>query len=114
MLQATKVKASSLGPAMCMFVVQECHFWLCLADMRDADKVRFLSVPVSQTSLFGDAVENFTQQFSVEIKYILQLLPSHVRRPQPLSLLVAKGKQLPWSHSQGSHPAYPGPFQTWQ
>ncbi len=30
---------------------------------RDADKVRFLKVPVSQTGLFGDAVENMAQQF---------------------------------------------------
>ncbi len=45
-------------------VVQERHLWLCLADMRDTDKVRFLNSPVSQTGLFGDAVENFAQQFS--------------------------------------------------
>ncbi len=45
-------------------VVQERHLWLCLADMRDTDKVRFLNSPVSQTGLFGDVVENFAQQFS--------------------------------------------------
>ncbi len=30
---------------------------------RDADKVRFLKVPVSQTGLFGDAAGNMAQQF---------------------------------------------------
>ncbi len=29
----------------------------------DADKVRFLKVPVSQTGLFGDAAGNMAQQF---------------------------------------------------
>ncbi len=53
-----------VGRAMSTLVVQECHLWLCLADMRDTNKVRFLNSPVSQTGLFGDAVENFAQQFS--------------------------------------------------
>ncbi len=63
-LQATKVTARAVGCAMSTLVVQECHLWLCLADMRDTDKVRFLNSPVSQTGFFGDAVENFAQQFS--------------------------------------------------
>lgn len=54
-LRVTKVTASSLGRAMSTLVVQECKLWLCLVDMRDADKVWFLKVPVSQTSLFGNA-----------------------------------------------------------
>ncbi len=63
-LRATKVTARAVGRAMSTLVVQERHLWLCLADMRDTDKVRFLNSPVSQTGLFGDAVENFAQQFS--------------------------------------------------
>ncbi len=67
----------SLGRAMSTMVVQERHLWLCLADMKEADKVRFLNAPVSQTDLFGGAVENFAQQFSAAqkqteaIRYIL-------------------------------------------
>ncbi len=63
-LRATKVTARAVGRAMSTLVVQERHLWLCLADMRDTDKVRFLNSPVSQTGLFDDAVENFAQQFS--------------------------------------------------
>ncbi len=63
-LRPTKVTARAVGRAMSTLVVQERHLWLCLADMRDTDKVRFLNSPVSQTGLFGDAVENFAQQFS--------------------------------------------------
>ncbi len=53
---------------MSTMVVQECHLWLCLADMRESDKMWFLNAPVSQTGLFGDAVENFAQQFSAAQK----------------------------------------------
>ncbi len=67
-LRATKVTARSLGRAMSTMVVQERHIWLCLADMKEADKARFLNAPVSQTGLFGDAVENFAQQFSAAQK----------------------------------------------
>ncbi len=70
-LRATKVTARSLGRAMSTMVVQERHLWLYLADMKEVDKARFLNAPVSQTGLFGDAVENFAQQFSATQKHIL-------------------------------------------
>ncbi len=53
---------------MSTMVVQERHLWLCLADMKETDKARFLNAPVSQTGLFGDAVENFALQFSAAQK----------------------------------------------
>ncbi len=46
-LRATKVTARSLGRAMSTMVVQERHLWLCLADMKEVDKARFLNAPVS-------------------------------------------------------------------
>ncbi len=67
-LRATKVTARCLGRAMSTMVVQERHLWLCLADMKEVDKARFLNAPVSQTGLFGDAVENFAQQFSAALQ----------------------------------------------
>ncbi|KAL0147528.1 hypothetical protein M9458_057156, partial [Cirrhinus mrigala] len=63
-LQATKVTAQALGRAMSTVVVQERHLWLNLAEMRDAEKARFLDAPISQTGLFGETVEEFAQQFS--------------------------------------------------
>ncbi len=62
-LRATKVTAQSLGRAMSTLVVQERHLWLCLTDMKEQEKVQFLNAPVSQTGLFGDAVESCAQQF---------------------------------------------------
>ncbi len=90
-LRATKVTARSLGRAMSTMVVQERHLWLCLADMKEADKARFLNAPVSQTCLFGDAVENFAQQFSAAQKQteaIRHILPAWQRRLSPSILKV--------------------------
>ncbi len=44
---------------MSTLVVQERHLWLCLADMKEQDKVQFLNSPMSQTGLFRDPVESF-------------------------------------------------------
>ncbi len=82
-LRATKVTARSLGKAMSTMVVQERHLWLNLAEMKDADKARFLDAPISQAGLFGDTVEGFAQQFSVvqqQTEAIQHILP---RRDAP-------------------------------
>ncbi|CAM4724409.1 unnamed protein product [Leuciscus chuanchicus] len=52
-LRATKVTARSLGQVMSTCVVQERHLWLNLADMREAERTRFLDTPISQAGLFG-------------------------------------------------------------
>ncbi len=59
-LRVTKVTSRSVGRAMSTLVIQERHLWLCLADMKDTDKIRFLNSP----GLSGDSFENFAQQFS--------------------------------------------------
>ncbi len=56
--------ARALGQTRSTLVLQECHLWLTLADMRESDKLRFLDAPISQAGLFGEAVEGFAQQFS--------------------------------------------------
>ncbi len=61
-LRATKVMAF-LGKAMSTMVVQERHLWLNLAEMKDADKARFLDALISHAGLFGDTVEGFALQF---------------------------------------------------
>lgn len=84
-LRATKVTARAVGRAMSTLVVQERHLWLCLADMKDADKTRLLNAPVSQTGLFGETVEEFAQQFSAAKKQteaIAQIMPRR-KRPAP-------------------------------
>ncbi|KAL0155801.1 hypothetical protein M9458_050064, partial [Cirrhinus mrigala] len=69
-LRATKVTARSLGQVMSTMVVQERHLWLNLAQMSDADKVRFLDAPISQAGLFGDTFSAVQKQTEA-IKHIL-------------------------------------------
>ncbi|CAM4640296.1 unnamed protein product [Leuciscus chuanchicus] len=100
-LRATKVTARSVGRAMSTLVVQERHLWLCLADMRETDKLRFLNSPVSQTGLFGDAVENFAQQFSAvqkqteAIRHILPRRPAAAPTPPPAAPQSARRRGRP-------------------
>ncbi len=88
-LRATKVTARALGQTMSTLVVQERHLWLTLADMRESDKHRFLDSPISQASLFGEAVEDFAQQFSAAQKqteafrHILPRRSAAVSTPPP-------------------------------
>ncbi len=81
-LRATKVTAQSLGRAMSTLVVQERHLWLCLTDMKEQEKVQFLNAPVSQTGLFGDAVESCAQQFSAAQKQT-EAIKHIMRRRKP-------------------------------
>ncbi len=87
--RATKVTARALGQTMSTLVVQERHLWLTLADMRESDKHRFLDSPISQAGLFGEAVEDFAQQFSAAQKqteafrHILPRRSAAVSTPPP-------------------------------
>ncbi|KAL0172912.1 hypothetical protein M9458_033223, partial [Cirrhinus mrigala] len=102
-LQATKVMAQALGRAMSTMVVQERHLWLNLAEMQDAEKVRFLDAPISQASLFGEAMEDFAQQFSTvkkQTEAIKHILPWRATSASPAPpkqqprLLRAEGSPL--------------------
>ncbi len=67
---------------MSTLVVQERHLWLCLTDMKEQEKVQFLNAPVSQTGLFGDAVESCAQQFSAAQKQT-EAIKHIMRRRKP-------------------------------
>ncbi|KAL0151371.1 hypothetical protein M9458_053365 [Cirrhinus mrigala] len=87
-LRATKVTAQVLRRAMSTMVVQERHLWLNLAEMRDAEKVRFLNTPISQVGLFGNTGEKIAQQFSTvkkQTEAIKHILPWYFtqRRGEP-------------------------------
>ncbi len=88
-LRATKVTARALGQTMSTLVFQERHLWLTLADMKESDKHRFLDSPISQAGLFGEAVEDFAQQFSAAQKqteafrHILPRRSAAVSTPPP-------------------------------
>ncbi|KAI2653488.1 Transposon Ty3-G Gag-Pol polyprotein [Labeo rohita] len=104
-LQATKVTAQALGRAMSTMVVQERHLWLNLAEMRDAEKARFLDAPISQAGLFGETVEEFAQQFSTvkqQTEAIKHILPRRAASAGP-----AQPKQQPPPAPRRGRPAGP-------
>ncbi len=105
-LRATKVTAHSLSRAMSTLVVQERHLWLCLADMKEQDKVQFLNSPMSQTGLFRNPVESFAQQFSAAQKQT-EAIKHIMRRRKPAASTLAAAPQPALRHG---HPLRPPPF----
>ena len=67
-LRATKATAQAIGRSMANLVVLERHLWLNLTEIKESDKVAFLDVPVSPSSLFGPAVEGFRERFTAAQK----------------------------------------------
>ncbi len=82
-----------------------------LADMRDADKHRFLDSLISQAGLFGEAVEGFAQQFSAAQKQTVAfLLPRQspaVSTPPPAAAPPSARRRGRPSAASTSGPARP-------
>ncbi len=67
-LCATKATEQAIVKAMANLVVLECHLWLNLTEIRDADRVTFLNSPISPKELFGPAVDVFVKQITATQK----------------------------------------------
>ncbi len=67
-LCATKTTAQAIGRLMASLVVLECHLWLNLIEIKNADRTAFLNSPVSTTGLFGSAVDCFVEHFTAAQK----------------------------------------------
>ncbi len=63
-LHTTKATIQAIGWSMSSLVELECHLWLTMTEMKEADKVPFLNASVSSGSLFGPAVEGFAERFT--------------------------------------------------
>lgn len=50
-----------LRQAMANLVVLECHLWLNLTEIKEADKAPFLDSLVSLAGLFGPAIKGFAE-----------------------------------------------------
>ncbi len=61
-LRATNVTTQAIGRSMSSLIVLECHLWLTLTELKEADK--FPSAPVLSGSLFGPAVEGIVERFT--------------------------------------------------
>ncbi len=79
-LRATKATAQAIGHSMSSLIVLERHLCLTMTEMKEADKIPFLDAPVSSGSLFGPAVEGFTECFTEAQKSsqaMRHFLPKH-------------------------------------
>ncbi len=103
-LRVTKVTVRALGQKMSTLVVQERHLWLTLGDMREADKHRFLDSLISQAGLFGEAVEDFAQQFSAARSRRRRFVTSCPRQSAAVSTLPLAAAP-PSAHRQECPPA---------
>ncbi len=102
---------------MSTLVVQERHLWLCLADMRDTDKVRFLNSPCPRPASLATRSRTSPSSSRLYRSSLRRLATScpggpllhPLCRRQHLSLLVAEGDPLrlpPFPHRSNSlHPS---------
>ncbi len=77
--------------------------------MKEQEKVRFLNTPMSHTGIFGNAVENFAQQFSSAQKQT-EVIKHIMRRSKPAASIPAAAPQP--ARRRGRPPvAAPAPTQ---
>lgn len=105
-LRATKATAQAISKAMTNLVVLECHLWLNLTEIRDAEKMAFLDSPVSPKGLFGPAMDGFTEHFT-EAQKTLQVL-RHFLPKRPSSAAVSSRPKTATTQ-QYAKPAQPQP-----
>ncbi len=77
-LRVTKVTALSLGHVMSTLVVQECHHWLYLVDMREANNFWFLNASLSQAPSLNAPLSSATRWITLQLNKScpgVQLLP---------------------------------------
>lgn len=67
-LRATKTTAQAIGRSVASLVVLECHLWLNLTEIKNADRTAFLDSPVSPTGLFGPTVDSLVERFTAAQK----------------------------------------------
>ncbi len=107
-LLATKATSQAIGRSLSSLIVLERHLWLTMTEMKEADKVPFLDVPVSSGSLFGPAVEGFAEYFTEAQKSsqtMQHFLPK--RTALPLLPVAPDLRRLSRQLNQGQPPRSP-------
>ncbi len=62
-LRATKETARAIGHSMAALVATQRHLWLTLSQISEKDRIFLLDAPISQSGLFGDAVNSVIDRF---------------------------------------------------
>lgn len=118
-LRATKHTARAVGRSMAGAVAAERHLWLNLTEIRDRDKVFLLDAPISQSGLFGEAVNTVVEKFrssKSQSAAFKQFMPRRVREspaPSPARRPRERFSQGAESSFRRSDPARPPPPTVW-
>lgn len=89
-------------------MVQECHIWLNLAEMWDAEKVCFLYAH-SQGSLFGNTVSQQLSPVKKQIEVIKHILSRHGSTSRPLLAQALAAHHRGWPAKAALVLQQPGP-----
>ncbi len=104
--RATKATAQTIGQpdshSMSTLIVLECHLWLTMTEMKEAEKVHFLDAPISSDSLFRPAVEGFAECFT-EAHKSSQAMRQFL--PKSTSSSSASSRPIPVPTQQTAKPA---------
>ncbi|XP_077081417.1 uncharacterized protein LOC143735218 [Siphateles boraxobius] len=117
-LRATKHTARAIGRSMAGSVAVERHLWLNLTEIRDKEKVFLLDAPISQTGLFGEAVNTVVEKFrssKSQSTAFRQFMPRRAREPSAPAPVRPRERpsHRPDFSSRRSEPGHLPPTTAW-
>ncbi len=116
-LRANKHTAGAVGRFMVGSVAAERHLWLNLTEIRE--KVFLLDAPISQSGLFGEAVNSVVDKFrsaKTQSAALKQFMPRRSRDYSTPSSSLSREKSLPRkepSGGSGAQATHPSPTTVW-
>ncbi len=117
-LRATKHTARAVGRSMAASVAAERHLWLNLTEIREKEKVFLMDAPISQSGLFGEAVNAVVDKFrsaKTQSAALKQFMPRRARDFSTPSSSVSREQPLPRREppSGGAQATRPPPTAVW-
>ncbi len=106
--RANKATAHAIGRSMSSLIVFECHLWLTMTEMKEADKIPFLDTLVLSGSLFGPAVEGFAERF-MEAQKSSQAMQHFLPKHTSSSATSSCPRPAPTQQTAKPTPATPEP-----
>ncbi len=100
-------------------VTAECHLWLNLTEIREKEKVFLLDAPISQSGLFGKAVNSVVEKFrsaKMQSAALKQFMPRRMRDHSTPSSSLSREQSLPRkepSSRSGAQATHPLPTTLW-
>ncbi len=117
-LRATKHTARAMGRSMAASVAAERHLWLNLTEIREREKVFLMDAPISQSGLFGEAVNAVVDKFhsaKTQSAALKRFMPRRSRDYSTPSSSVSREQSLPRKEPSGggAQATRPSPTTVW-